>query len=137
MPTELSCRITTKDLAILETMLDRYRGSCPHYAYQLRLKVRASDIYLRDDIPPDVVTLNSRVAYSVDGAPAGPHLIVQSQSPELPGFALSIHSLRGLALLGMSEGQETWVTSRGRVEHLTVDEVRAQPEAEARRLLRA
>jgi len=137
MPTELSCRITTKDLAILETMLDRYRGSCPHYAYQLRLKVRASDIYLRDDIPPDVVTLNSRVAYSVDGAPAGPHLIVQSQSPELPGFALSIHSLRGLALLGMSEGQETWVTSRGRVEHLTIDEVRAQPEAEARRLLRA
>ncbi|MCO5161084.1 MAG: hypothetical protein M9939_08100 [Mesorhizobium sp.] len=137
MPTESSCRITTKDLAILETMLDRYRGSCPHYANLLRHKIRASEIYLRDDIPPDVVTLNSQVAYRIDGHRAGPHLLVQSQVPELPGFALSIHSLRGLALLGMSEGHETLITSRGGTERLLVDEVRAQPEARSRSLMRA
>lgn len=137
MPTESSCRITTKDLAILETMLDRYRGSCPHYVYQLRRKIRASEIYLRDDIPEDVVTLNSQVAYRIDGHRAGPHLLVQSQVRDLPDFALSIHSVRGLALLGMSEGQETWVASGGGVERLVVDEVRAQPEARSRSLLRA
>lgn len=137
MPTDLSCRITTKDLAILETMLDRYRGPCAFYAAMLRHKVRASEIFLRDDIPPEVVTLNSRVAYSVDGARFGPRLIVQSPAPDLPGFALSIHSLRGLALLGMSEGQEVPIVSQLGTQRLVVDELCAQPEAQSRSLLRA
>ena len=137
MPTDSTCRITTKDLAILETMFDRYRGSCLHYADLLRRKVRASKIYLRDDIPPDVVTLNSLVAYSVDGHPAGPHLLVQSQVRNLPDFALSIHSLRGLALLGMSKGHRTEIANPdNQTERLFVDEVRAQPEAESQSLQR-
>ena len=98
-------RITTKDIAILETMLSRYNGSCRHFAALLRRKVDSSAIYLRDDIPPDTVTLNSSVAYSVGTTVAGPHLVVQGEIEDLPAFAVSIHSLRGLALLGMSEGE--------------------------------
>lgn len=133
MPSEQTCRITTKDLAILETMLERYRGPCPHFAALLRRKVHSSAVYLRDDIPPGTVTLNSRIAYRVDGAPAGPHLLVQSETADLPDFALSIHSLRGLALLGMSEGQRAHVALPGTgTERLGVETVLSQPEAEFR-----
>lgn len=130
-------RITTKDIAILETMLARYKGPCPHFAALLRRKVDSSAIYLRDDIPPETVTLNSSVAYSVDDAAAGPHLVVQSEIEDLPAFAVSIHSLRGLALLGMSEGEIVDVpVSDTERERLYVDTVLSQPEAEANLALR-
>lgn len=130
-------RITTKDIAILETMLARYDGSCRHFAALLRRKVDSSAIYLRDDIPPDTVTLNSSVAYSVDDAAAGPHLVVQGEIEGLPAFAVSIHSLRGLALLGMSEGESVDVPVSDTIsERLCVDTVLSQPEAEANLALR-
>ncbi|MCR5857587.1 hypothetical protein [Mesorhizobium sp. J428] len=137
MPGMPISRITTKDIAILETMLARYKGACPHFAALLRRKVDSSAIYLRDDIPPDTVTLNSSVAYSVDDTAAGPHLVVQSEIEDLPAFAVSIHSLRGLALLGMSEGEIVDVpTSDTERERLYVDTVLSQPEAEANLALR-
>jgi regulator of nucleoside diphosphate kinase len=130
-------RITTKDIAILETMLSRYNGSCRHFAALLRRKVDSSAIYLRDDIPPDTVTLNSSVTYTVGTTVAGPHLVVQGEIEDLPAFAVSIHSLRGLALLGMSEGESVDVpVSDTESERLYVDRVLSQPEAEANLALR-
>jgi regulator of nucleoside diphosphate kinase len=125
--------LTTKDHAILKVILERYAGPrCP-YLNLLDRKVRESDIRLQDDISPGVVTLNSRLTYLVDGSRHGPHLIVQAEAGGLPGFALSIHSLRGLALLGLAEGDPLVVDAgEAGTETLVVDHVQSQPEAEAR-----
>lgn len=133
MATDPHVQLTTKDHAILQTMLERYRGPSGPYLHLLERKTRDSAIYFRDDIPPGVVTLNTRLTYFVDGVRSGPHLVVQSEAGDLPPFALSIHTLRGLALLGMAErGTITIDLGAGMHETLRVEDVLFQPEADAR-----
>lgn len=133
MVTEPHFQLTTKDHAILQAMLERYRGPRGPFRHLLERKIRDSAIYFRDDIPPGVVTVSTRLTYLVDGIRTGPHLIVQSGTGDLPPFALSIHTLRGLALLGLAErGSITVELGAGLRETLTVEDVLSQPEAEAR-----
>lgn len=133
MVTEPHFQLTTKDHSILQTMLERRRGPHDAYARLLERKVRSSSIFFRDDIPAGVVTLNTKVTYRINGKLAGPHLIVQGEEGELPGDALSIHTIRGLALLGMAERNALIVDlGANGTEELRVEDVLSQPEAEAR-----
>lgn len=133
MVTEPHCQLTTKDHAILQAMLERHRGPHGPFIQLLERKVRSSAIYFRDDIPPGVVTLNTRLTYRVNGVLTGPHLVVQSEGQDLPEYALSIHTIRGLALLGLAE-RATVAVPLGHdvVEELRVEDVLSQPEAEVR-----
>lgn len=128
------CQLTSKDFAILETMRERMDASDTAFAALLRQKLETAKVVFRDEIPAGVVTLNSRVAYGIDGRPAGTHLVAQGRPEDLPGDALSIHTPRGLGLLGLAEGQSIVVeqTGTGR-ETLIVEEVVFQPEADLSR----
>ncbi len=133
MTAEPHSQLTTKDHAILQAMLERYRGPWGTYAKLLEQKVRTSSVCLRDDIAPDVVTLNTTLTYFVDGRSARSHVLVQCPPNQLPFYALSIHTLRGLALLGIAEHSSVVVDlGSGLKEILQVDDVVSQPEAEAR-----
>lgn len=133
MVTEPHFQLTTKDHAVLQSMLERHRGPYGPFAQLLDRKVRSSAIYFRDDIPPGVVTLNSRLTYQVNGRLCGPHLIVQSEGDNLPDYALSIHTIRGLALLGLAErGSISVSIGEDMAEEIRVEDVLFQPEAEAR-----
>ncbi len=133
MVTEPHFQLTTKDHAILQAMLERHKGPHDGFARLLERKLRASSIFFRDDIPVGVVTLNTRLTYRVNGQLAGPHLIVQSEGDDLPDYALSIHTMRGLALLGMAQRSTFAIEmGEGMVEELRVEDVLSQPEAEAR-----
>lgn len=133
MVTEPHFQLTTKDHAILQTLLERYRGPRGPYVALLERKVRDSAICFSDDIPPGVVTLNSRFTCFVNGTATGPHLLVQGDAGDLPPPALSITTLRGLALLGLAERSSIMIeTENGAPETLVVDDVLSQPEAEAR-----
>lgn len=133
MVTKPHSQLTTKDHAILQTILERHRGPHGPFARLLEQKLRSSSICFRDDIPPGVVTLNTRLTYRINGVFAGPQLVVQSEDADLPDFALSIHAIRGLALLGLEEGASITVHSKqNNVEALQVESVLSQPEAEAR-----
>lgn len=124
--------LTTKDIDILATMLDRSSGDHA-FLRLLRDKLNRAAVHFPDDIPADAVTLNSRVCYSVNGRQMGPHIIVQSEGDDLPSFALSIHTMRGLALLGMTVGEvKTVEHADGRHEILAVEELVFQPEAARR-----
>ena len=58
------------------------------------------------------------------------HLIVQSAGADFPDFALSVHTLRGLGLLGLAEGQSITIDAcDGEPETLLVEQVIFQPEA--------
>lgn len=132
MQREAICQLTTKDMDILMTMLDRTSGSSA-FVRLLRNKLNFATIYFRDDIPDDVVTLNSRVLYSVDSRRAGPHIVVQSPPDDLPDFALSIHTMRGLGLLGLSVGDIARIDyGDDRRETLAVEALVYQPEADLR-----
>lgn len=124
--------LTTKDVDILATMLDRSSGDHA-FLRLLRDKLNRATVHFPDDIPADAVTLNSRVCYSVNGQPMGPHIIVQSEGDDLPSFALSIHTMRGLALLGLTVGEvKTVEHADGHHEIVAVEELIFQPEADRR-----
>ncbi|CAN7273960.1 transcription elongation factor GreAB [Rhizobium sp. LjRoot30] len=132
MQRETFFQLTTKDVDILTALLDR---SPEDHAYLrlLRNKLNFSTICFRDDVPSDVVTLNSRLCYSINGRPHGPHILVQSEGDDLPAFAISIHTMRGLALLGLAVGEVTTIAyANGRHETLAVEELMHQPEVALR-----
>ncbi|MBN8944855.1 MAG: nucleoside-diphosphate kinase [Rhizobiales bacterium] len=127
-----TCQLTTKDLAILEVMLERH-GHDDAFECLLRRKIRGAWVVFRDDIAPGVVTLNSRIAYRIDDGPVTPGLIVQAEGENFPGSALSLRTLRGLALLGLAEGESIEIARpAGGQERLSVTEVIFQPEAASR-----
>jgi len=132
MVTEPQFQLTTRDHAILQAMLEQHRGPHDPFVLLLARKLRASAISFSDDIPPGVVTLGSRVAYRIDGAQAGPHMLVEDDISANAGADLSIRGLHGLALLGLAEGASITVDIGDGMQTLQVEAVLSQPEAEAR-----
>jgi len=111
MSNDFDSRLTAQAASVLTAMLDHAPGTRPSFAALLRWKLSHSSICFGSDFPSNVVTLNSQVLYTVDGELVGPHLIVSSEGHDLPDYALSIHDIRGLALLGLSEGQSIHIAA--------------------------
>ncbi len=127
------CILTTKDFTILEVMLERCLGRDDPLAPILRRKLEAALIVLRDDVPAAVATLSSRVTFSVGGRPADTRVLSHDRMNS-PGVFLPITTARGLALLGLSEGQRFRLReSGGAEEDVLLESVLYQPEAARRR----
>jgi len=125
--------LTTKDYTILEVMLDRRLGTDDALAPLLRRKISEAVVMFRDDIPANVVTLNSRATYRVDDSPAETRILTHDEMRGLVGLALPLANRRGLAMIGLAEGQITSVERPdGGAETLTVLQVAYQPEAARR-----
>lgn len=130
MATEPRFHLTTRDHAILQALFDAHRGPHGPYLLLLEQKLRGSALAFSDDIPADVVTLGSSIAYTVDGVLAGPHVLVEGDAPD---DAVSVLTTRGLALLGLREGSAVTVElGNGVSEVVHVVKVLSQPEAAAR-----
>jgi regulator of nucleoside diphosphate kinase len=83
------------------------------------------------DMPPDVVTMNSRAVFRDDTSQAIQTitLVYPGQENSLDG-RISILTPVGAALLGLSEGQNiSYATPDGRQKSLTLLKVLYQPEA--------
>lgn len=125
--------LTTKDYTILEVMLDRCLGRDDAMAALLRHKLAKAVVVFRDDIPTTVVTLNSRVTYRVDDNPAETRILAHDEMRGLVGLTMPLTNRRGLAMIGLSEGQSAVVErSDGQAETITVVQVAYQPEAARR-----
>jgi regulator of nucleoside diphosphate kinase len=132
-----NCILTTKDLTILEVMLDRCPVGDERLAPVLTRKINSALIVFRDDVPENVATLSSRVAFSVDGKETDTRILSHDKMTAPTGMFLPIASRRGLALLGLAEGQEFRLNDRGgNEERVFLEKVLYQPEA-ARRAGRA
>lgn len=128
-----TCQLTTKDYTILEVMQERHLGGDETLSGILHRKVSSALVMFRDDIPPTVVTLSSRVAYRVNDCPAETRIVAHGEMGGLIGMLLPITTPRGLALLGLAEGQSMTIPKAdGSLETLTVQEVVYQPEAARR-----
>ena len=137
MPTIDSCQLTTKDYTILEVMQERRPALGDALSAILQRKISSAVVMFREDIPANVVTLSSRVAYRVNDGPAETRIVAHDHMRGLVGMLLPITNPRGLALLGLAEGQSISIpTSDGSLETLTVHEVVYQPEAARRERLK-
>ncbi|MER8613917.1 nucleoside-diphosphate kinase [Mesorhizobium sp. M0435] len=137
MSTFDSCQLTTKDYTILEVMQERRPARGDAFSTILQGKISSAVVVFREDIPATVVTLSSRVAYRVNDGPAEIRIVAHGDMRGLVGMLLPITNPRGLALLGLAEGQSISIsTADGGLETLTVQEVVYQPEAARRERLK-
>jgi regulator of nucleoside diphosphate kinase len=131
MSNEQIFRLTTKDYTILEVMLDRSIGRDETLVPILRRKLSGAIVTFREDIPADVVTLSSRVTHRVNGGPPETRILAHE---EMRGLSvLTITNPRGLALLGLAEGEQmTFEAADGTHETVLVEAVVYQPESARR-----
>lgn len=128
-----TCILTTKDFTILEVMRDRRRGREDPLVPILKRKLETATIVFREDVPETVATLSSRVTYSVDGRAPDTRVISHDHLSMPMGMFLPITTRRGLALLGLSEGEDfVLIDAAGHPERIVLHKVQFQPEAARR-----
>lgn len=128
-----TCILTTKDFTILEVMRDQGPGHYDALAPLLKRKIDAALVVFREDVPEDVATLSSRITFRVDGRDPDTRVLTHDRMASPVGLFLSITTLRGLALLGLAEGQGLRVPGRDGVEEtIVLEKVHYQPEAARR-----
>ena len=128
-----TCILTTKDFTIVEVMRDRCLGQDDPLAPILKRKIESAIVMFRDDVPDDVATMSSRVTFSVNGRDPDTRIISHDRMTSPVGMFLPVTTLRGLALLGLAEGEQfVFTNSDGVEERILLEKVHYQPESARR-----
>lgn len=126
--TRTGCRLTMKDFAVLEVLLERRRAFADPVVRMLEEKLSSADVVPVDTIEPDIVTLNSRVVFTIDARLAETRTLVQNEMRGPVGSSLSVATRRGLCMLGMAQGQTMSLEhAGGRREWISIKTVLYQP----------
>lgn len=112
MPGPAHFCLTARDFSILERIAESGAHRDDAYRHLLRRKLSAANVVFPEDIGPDTAMIGSRVEFSVDSRFTENRILVYGDGDSLSGLALPITTLRGLALLGMSEGDATEIESQ-------------------------
>jgi regulator of nucleoside diphosphate kinase len=134
MTRNVPCQLVTRDFHILQSMLAERHGRNDPLEPLLREKLTAAKILLPHEVPPDVVTLYSRVRYRVGTQAPTTRVIIHDAAHEMVGATLPITHPRGLALLGLAErAAVTAPDAQGNPQPLYIDVIVYQPQAERRK----
>ena len=122
--------LTSLDLDRLEALLDSLPANAFAGRAELQAELERAEIVAPDKVPPDVVTMNSTVRFTI--AETGETFRLTLVYPkDVGGDAgrISVLAPVGSALLGLSVGDEMqWPRPGGGVSTVRVDEVVYQPE---------
>ncbi|KJS10177.1 MAG: hypothetical protein VR78_14560 [Hoeflea sp. BRH_c9] len=128
-----TCILTNIDFTILEFMRGRCRGANDPLAPILKSKIDSALVMFHTDVPGNVATLYSRVSFSVDGRHQDTRVITRNHTDLPVGMALPVTNLRGLALLGLAEGQGfSVINSEGFEERIVLEKVLYHPKTSRR-----
>ncbi|MFS8976549.1 nucleoside diphosphate kinase regulator [Cupriavidus necator] len=128
-PTNPTLYLTELDVTRLERIASR-AGSAQLEELLDDLLARAT-IVAAEEIPTDVVTMNSRLVCTLPGEQAPRNwTLVYPDAADFDAGQLSVLSPVGHALLGARAGQTvSYRLPDGREQQVTIDEVAFQPEA--------
>ena len=122
--------LTSLDFDRLEALLDSMPANAFAGRGELQAELERAEIVAPDQVPPDVVTMNSTVRFTI--AETGETFRLTLVYPkDVGGDAgrISVLAPVGSALLGLSVGDEMqWPRPGGGVSTVRVDEVVYQPE---------
>lgn len=119
--------LSSLDVERLERLLDT--APATPAAAALRAELDRADVRAPQDMPPDVVTMNATVRFTVgEGGETLLRTLVYPRDAGADAERLSVLAPVGSALLGLRVGQQIdWPTPAGAVR-LRIDEVVWQPE---------
>ncbi|MBC3385969.1 nucleoside diphosphate kinase regulator [Pseudomonas sp. SWRI12] len=126
-----SITLTRLDVQRLERLIDSLDETLPGViALQTELD-RAENVVGHEEVPADVVTMNSRVHCREESSGKDYHLtLVYPQDAKADEGRISILAPVGSALLGLKVGQHIdWPAPGGKTLKLTLLDVEYQPEA--------
>ena len=112
-------------VAMLNTLPDEHPG-----AEELREELDRAAVFSSEEMPADVVTMNSRIRFVVE--PAAKEMEMTLVYPRdvtgAPG-QLSVLAAAGVAVLGLTVGQQIeWMAPHGQTVRARIVEVTYQPE---------
>lgn len=120
--------LTQADMDRLLQLVDAYPGK---RFGQLEQELLRAHVLAREEIPPDIVTMNSRVVFEDEGS--GEHrevTVVYPGSADIDTGKISVLTPVGTALLGLRVGQSIdWELPGGGKRRYRVTAVCYQPEA--------
>lgn len=122
--------ITSTDYDRLEQLLDNLPTQTPG-VLALRAELERADIVSPEQLPPDVVSMNSTVSFiNTAGKRSQLTLVYPKDAGQTPD-SVSILAPVGSALLGLKQGASIqWPLPDGRTSELSVEAVLYQPERE-------
>jgi len=120
--------VTSTDMERLRTLIDTTAGD---RADALDAELMRAEVVEPSQIPPDVVTMNSRVVYRDEESHETREVTLSyPQDASLEQGRISVLAPVGAALLGLSVGQEIeWQLPGGKSRRLRVLSVTYQPQA--------
>lgn len=125
--------LTTRDFAILDNIARLQLPNHDPVGMALRAVLDDCRIVMPHDIPPDIVTLNARAVYTIDGQTREARVLVHRDAYGMSGGTISVATPIGAALLGLRAGTSTTFATRdGQRRTLALESVAYQPEAEER-----
>ena len=130
---ERTVLITEADKEQLEALLDSVQNvhkRDEHYLQMLQEELDRAEVVAAGEIPPDVVTMNSRIRVrDLDTGKSFVCTLVFPRDADFPGSRISVLAPIGTALLGYRVGDVVeWKVPAG-TRRLRVEEVLYQPEA--------
>ena len=123
-------KISSLDADRLEQLLEtRTRGNFPGKD-DLQEELDRAEVVLPEEMPPDVVTMNSTVTFRVESSSQEFSLtLVYPQDADGGEARISVLAPVGSALLGLREGDRiSWPRPRGGSLRVTIIKVTFQPE---------
>lgn len=124
--------LSSRDFMLLETLVSLQLPAEDAIAQRLREKLARSHVVAPTLLPPGVVTLGSRMVFSLDGAPVESRVLVLPDGPSLYGWSLSVTTPRGLAMLGARAGTTVLAERRdGCIERIAIHTVTYQRQRDA------
>ncbi len=131
MSKPVRCLLTARDFSTLEMLLEREGRHDETFLRLLRRKLSTATVVFQDDIAPEVATIDSRIEFTRDRSVREDGILVHAPENALPGRALPVTTLRGLALLGLTAGESIVIEEPdGSYEELQLDRVSRQPAPE-------
>lgn len=123
--------INELDLERLESLLSQPQYEQLPTAEALSRELERAELVAPQDMPANVVTMNSRVRFrDLNDDSVHERTLVYPQRLDSAEDALSVMAPIGSALLGLSEGQEIdWQLPGGQRTRLRIEKVLYQPEA--------
>ena len=121
--------LTSQDLDRLEALLDALPVATFAGKADLRAELDRADVVEPKEVPPDVVTMNSKVRFALESGEEFCLTLVYPQDMDGSAERISILAPVGSALLGLSEGDHIeWPRPGGGMMKVRLVEVVYEPE---------
>jgi len=127
--------LTERDHAILVGLVRQGGLHTATYLQQLHEKLQTAEVVPLEEVEPDLATFGSFVRYRVNEGRSMEHKLALHPRRGQEQHTISIRTARGLALLGMREGQIfTARQSQDVHESIEIEMIMFQPEADGEQL---